>query len=384
MRGRGDDRALRICFFTDTFFPAVGGAEMVLDHLARHLSAMGHQVHILAPRSRRRGNARDPDYPVHRYGEPSSKRFLVRQLLVPLAWTYLRHRFDVLHCHAAFPQAYVGATFKRWFQVPMVVRPHGSDIVPGGRMRKTPRAETRLKRGLSAADAVIAQGRYMKEIIEELGVVAPEAIHTIHNGTDVKRFSRSSAPYPHRCPYILAVGSLIQRKGFDILIRAFKGIASRNIDLLIAGIGREEDNLKALCQQLGLVHRVRFLGMIRGEEKARLYRSAQFLVCSSWKEPFSNVILEALASGLPVAASAVDGNLELIVDGENGRLFPAGDANRLSDILEELTSNHQLRKTLGQGAAESARRFDWPLIAAEYLALYQKVAAASGRIVSSL
>lgn len=343
----------------------------MLHQLAIHLSRQGETVRVLAPRARGLKQGGGFPYPVDRYGHPSSKRFLVRQTLIHLLWIHLRHGFDVLHCHAAYPQAYVGATFKKWFGVPVAVRPHGSDIVPGGRMRRHPRVARRLKKGLASADAVIAQGKYLCEVIHDLGI-AKDRIHIIHNGVDLKAFA-SGGGFHHPRPYILAVGSLIHRKGFDLLIEAYSRLPVFRPDLLIAGSGREDTHLRELCQRFSVEQQVRFLGTVQGAEKIGLFRSAEFFVCPSRKEPYANVILEALASGLPVVASAVDGNMEMVADGVNGRLFPSDNADALAAVLLEMITNPAQVGRLSAGAAESVKDHDWAIIAMKYRALYMNL-----------
>jgi glycosyltransferase involved in cell wall biosynthesis len=360
----------RICLYTDTFFPLVGGAEMVLHNLATRLTADGQPVVMLAPYIRRRDNRVDASYPIYRYAKPTSKRFGARQILVHLTWLYWRHRFQVLHCHSGYPSAYVGATFKRLFGIPLVVRPHGCDVLPGDRIRQHPRLERRLRRALAAADAVVAQGHYLKEVILELGV-EEKRIHMIHNGVDVTAFA-SGTPFPHPRPYILSVGKLKPHKGFDILLRAYARLPHPPVDLLIAGRGRLQE-LQELAQQLGLGQRVRFVGFVEGQEKINLYHSAAFFVCPSRREPFANVILEALAAGVPVVASAVGGNPELVHHGQHGLLFPAEDDKALADTLHHLIEAPALLARLRANIPTFIRQFDWPVIAARYLELYRNL-----------
>jgi glycosyltransferase involved in cell wall biosynthesis len=332
----------------------------------------GESVHVLAPKVRGTDNADDLPYPVHRYGKPSSKRFLVRQMLLHLSWLHMRYHFDVVHCHSGYPPGYVCATFKKWFGVPIVVRPHGSDIVPGERIRKNARLERRLRMALLAADAIIAQGAYLKALLVDLDV-EEEKIHTIHNGVHLEEFSRPG-PYPHPRPYMLTVGNLIQRKGFDILLRAYAQLDSPKPDLLLAGAGPEKHNLISLAKALDIAELVRFLGHVDGQRKIDLYCSALFFICPSRKEPFANVILEAMAAGLPVVASAVDGNTELVHHEKHGLLFPPEDIPALKTALQRLIGNAALAERLGSAASVFIRRFDRPAIAREYLHLYRTVA----------
>jgi glycosyltransferase involved in cell wall biosynthesis len=360
---------MRVCLYTNSFFPLVGGAETVLHHLATHLTDAGQKAVMLAPYIRRRDNYVDASYPIYRYAKPTSKRFGARQVLVHLTWLYWRHRFQVLHCHSGYPSAYVGATFKRLFGIPLVVRPHGCDVLPGDRIRRHPRLERRLRRALTAADAVIAQGHYLKEVILELGVEETR-IHVIHNGVDVTAFA-TGTPFLHPRPYILSVGKLTPHKGFDILLRAYARLHHPPVDLLIAGRGRQQQELEALAWQLGIGERVRFVGFVTGQEKINLYRSATVFVCPSRREPFANVILEALAAGLPVVASNVGGNPELVSHEKHGLLFPTEDDQALTVTLAHLIDTPTLLTDLRQRVPGFVQQFDWPGVAQRYLALYR-------------
>src|SRR5512143_128458 len=122
---------MRILFYTASFLPTVGGAEQMLHYLASSMTARGHQATVLAPVVRNADNAVEAGYKVVRYQRPSSKRFGVRQVLLYLVREKLRGGFDVLHCHGAYPPGYVGASYKRLFDTPFVIRPHGADILPG-------------------------------------------------------------------------------------------------------------------------------------------------------------------------------------------------------------------------------------------------------------
>ena len=257
----------------------------------------------------------------------------------------------------------------------------GSDIVPGMRMRRNPRVERRLRKGLLAADAVIAQGSYMRDLILDIGV-SESSVFTIHNGVDIEKFSNCSVRFPHPRTYILGVGSLIQRKGFDILLDAMAKRKTIGHDLLIAGEGREQENLLSLRNRLGLEEKVRFLGSVRGQEKVSLYASAAFFICSSRREPFANVILEALAAGLPVIASDVDGNPEIIKDHENGLLFNSENSDDLARKIDLLSSDYDLHARLKSGAAKSAKNFDWHQIPDSYIELYRKVLKKNAKLLN--
>src|SRR5574341_2245571 len=104
---------MRLGFYTFSFLPTVGGAEILLHGLAESLVERAHEVTVWAPRVRGKDNRITTRYRLRRYARPSSKRFGARQTLPMLVLETWRRRPDVLHCHGAYPAGYVGAAFKR-------------------------------------------------------------------------------------------------------------------------------------------------------------------------------------------------------------------------------------------------------------------------------
>jgi glycosyltransferase involved in cell wall biosynthesis len=332
----------------------------------------------LAPVVRHANNRVDGPYRLRRYQRPSSKRFGVRQTLLYLLHEYCRRPFDVLHCHGAYPPAYVGATLKRLLKIPIVVRPHGSDILPGEFIRANSRLERRLRRALAAADLVIAQSEFLQREICLLGV--PEArIRLIPNGVQVAEFQSIGSASPLPFPYILAMGSFSHKKGFDVLLRAFASMvaADPSIHLVIAGAGRELMDYTTFVSEQRLQARVHFVGIVQGLYKVQLYQHCQFFVCPSRREPFATVNLEALAAGRPIVATAVGGNVEAIIQGENGFLVPPDDSEALATRMLTLLKDPALCTTMGRISSDLARRYDWEAILPQYIAVFREALACS-------
>jgi L-malate glycosyltransferase len=364
---------MNLCLYTATFLPTIGGAELVLHALASALAVQGHSVTVLAPFVRGADNRVEAPYRLRRYQRPSSKRFGVRQILLYLLHEYWRRPFDVLHCHGAYPPAYVGATLKRLLNIPMVVRPHGSDILPGEFIRTHVKLEQRLTRALAAADLIIAQSQFLKHELLSLGV--PEGrIRIIPNGVHVAEFQpvRSAAPLPY--PYILAMGSFSPKKGFDVLLRAFTSVAAEDpsIHLVLAGAGKELTAYTALVGEQNMLGRVHFVGIVEGAVKIQLYQHCLFFVCPSRREPFATVNLEALAAGQPIVATAVGGNLEVVSEGGNGFLVPPDDPEALATRMLILLKDPALRATMGHVSSALARRYDWRVILPRYRAVFEE------------
>lgn len=364
---------MRLCFYTATFLPDVGGAEIVLDRLATSLVAGGHEVTVLAPRIRGKENRLSRPYRLVRYQRPSSKRFGVRQILLHLFYIKFRYGLDLLHCHGAYPPGFVGAAFKSLTGIPVVIRPHGSDILAGEIIRRNPRLERRMKKALCAADAVIAQSADLESIIIECGA-RRERVVRIPNGVPISQ-PRLDLRSPSETPYVFAMGSLTGKKGFDLLIDAFSIIAPQfpDVQLKIAGEGNERAKYEKQIRLLSLEGRVDLLGRVEGEEKERLLVNSLFFVTPSRREPFANVNLEAMAAGKAIVASAVGGNREVVTDGVNGSLFEPLNTKALAQQMAFLLERPDQIQKMGEASRQIVGEYAWEKMVDRYLSLYESL-----------
>ena len=365
---------MRLGFYTFSFLPTVGGAELLLHSLAGSLTERGHQVTVWAPRVRGRDNRVAARYRLRRYARPSSKRFGARQTLAQLFLQTWGRRPHVLHCHGAYPAGYVGAAYKRVTGTPLVIRPHGADILPGEWIDRDPRLRARMRGALLAADAVVAQGASLAERLRALGVPA-EGLRIIHNG--VRLLDGEPGP-PADAPSVLAMGSLTAKKGFDVLLRAFALVlqclpAAR---LTIAGEGPEEPQLVRQAASLGIGDSVAFPGVVTGEAKAALLARARVFVSSSRREPFANANLEAMAAGRPIVATRVGGNVEMMEDEVSGLLVEPEDPEGLAKATLRLLEDRERAALMGRAAWQRAEVFSWEGMVDRYEALYRELASA--------
>jgi len=207
------------------------------------------------------------------------------------------------------------------------------------------------------ADAVVVQTEaaaqwFRKHLKRRLSVtVIPNPI------APASDLERASMTVPQ--PFILAAGRLVHQKGFDILIRAF-AVAARErgpLRLAIAGEGPESQALRDLAGELQLEDRVLFLGEVR--ELRALMRQADAFVLSSRYEGFPNVLLEALASDLPVVATDCPGGpREILRGGEFGLLVPCEDTAALADALRRVATDSDLRRRLSANGTLASAPYD--------------------------
>jgi glycosyltransferase involved in cell wall biosynthesis len=170
-----------------------------------------------------------------------------------------------------------------------------------------------------------------------------------------------------RPPNILAMGRLVAQKDYPTLLSALALIPRSDVQLIVYGEGPDEVALKALAGRLGLARRVRWAGYVVDPWDA--YAAARCFVLSSQNESFGNVIVEALASGLPVVSTACGGPKEILADGQFGALVPVGDAVALSVAITRALDHP------GEPARRvaRARQFATRKIAERYVALFDEI-----------
>jgi glycosyltransferase involved in cell wall biosynthesis len=197
-----------------------------------------------------------------------------------------------------------------------------------------------------------------RHLVEEIGL-PPSKVWLCRHGVDGKRFSAErSDPQAGR---ILSIGRLVPKKGFDVLVRACGQMRRRGVDfeLRIVGTGPMRDELLALAEHEGIADLVHLPGSMSQAELAVQLAAAEVFALSPMVMPdgdrdgIPNVILEAMASGVPVVASTVSGIPEVITNGVNGRLVPPRRPDLLADTLTELLNDGTQRARL----AAAAERF---------------------------
>ena len=177
---------------------------------------------------------------------------------------------------------------------------------------------------------------------------------------------------------LVAVGRLVDQKGFDLLLQAFAEVARAHPEwtLTIWGEGEERPALEAIVAELGLSDRVRLPGVT--ERPGQWVEQADVFVLSSRYESFGNVLTEAMAAGVPVVAfDCPFGPGDIVRDGEDGLLVPPEDVNALAAAMERLMADSDLRRRLGEAGARNVRRFHRDAVVAQWDALIEEVVAAA-------
>ena len=203
-------------------------------------------------------------------------------------------------------------------------------------------------------------------------------------GVDVDRFhppERRRSAAEDGPPVGLFVGNVSRAKGVDVLLTALGQCGRAWGRFVFVGGGGEVEAMRKQARQLGLADRIDWAGPLPPATVADLMRRVDFLVLPSLSEGRPNVVVEAMASGLPVIATAVGGVPELIADGRTGLLVPPGRAGPLADALGRLCRRRGLRTRLGAAACRHVHDQDltWDRTAAEFEALFARATGRPGR-----
>jgi glycosyltransferase involved in cell wall biosynthesis len=377
---------MRICLYTDTALPKMGGQEIVVDALARQFLALGHQPIVFAPRPRKLsiwGEAYP--YEVVRHPRFFSTHYVVGWYRRYLRQLYERQPFDVLHCHGIYPPAYLASLLRDDLPAPIVITSHGGDVYEQNVRLQKPIIVERCVQGLRSADALVAISRFTHEGFARLCPDAEHRIVDIPNGVHVAALE-DPAPKP-RDPkmafepgsYAIFVGRLKLRKGIDVLLRALAMLPDADkVQLLILGDGEERPFLEVLCDQLGLIDRVRFLGTVTGATKTYLLQNARFGVIPSrqW-EAFGLVVVEGFAAGLPMIATDMPGLADLIDPEKTGILVPPESPEALAAAMTRLFTDDALVGNMSRAARRGVKQYDWRNIAQRHVQLYERLIGAT-------
>ncbi len=400
---------MRVLFLTQTFpRTAYDSAGPFIRDLARALVGRGIEVQVLIPRAEGVASAwndqgveiRTFSYAPRRlevvgYGRTLRADEGIRLSAAIAAPFYLwgarravrvelqRKRYDLVQVHWIVPNG-IAAAFPRPFSVPFLVGVHGSDVFLAERfgVRGVVRRVLAHTSGLTSCSP---------EFVSRLEAIAAHPLRgaVVPYGVDGDLFRPGREPnnpwrqrlgIPAEAVLALAVGRMATKKGFHILFDVLPQLLTEipSLHLVVAGSG---DRLEELRRRIpNGSSRVHLPGAVFHDALPELYRAADLFVLPAVHDPqgnvdgLPNVILEAMASGLPVVASRISGIPLAVEDGRTGRLVDEGDREALFRALFELARDPALRERWGRaGRQRAVTELSWDQIAGRYLKFYQEV-----------
>lgn len=278
--------------------------------------------------------------------------------------------FELIDAHYFYPDGVAAAFLAAHFGRPLVITARGTDLSYIPRFKRPRRM---IQWAAQQAAGIICVCQALKDSLIELGVDAAK-ITVLRNGVDLAKFVPVDRDAQRRelgwqGPTLLSVGNLYTHKGHDLVIRAMPRLPEYR--LRIIGSGPERESFARLAQTEGVADRVEFLGAIAQSELKRYYSAADALVLASSREGWANVLLEAMACGTPVVASAVGGNPEVVTAPEAGVLMRERTPEALADAVRALAASNIPR----EATRAYAERFSWDATSEGQIALFEKIVA---------
>lgn len=370
---------MRICVITSASFPPEEGIGNYIYNMSKELIRKGHQVTIITRGSSTRQEEnfegirlfRVPFFPVYPF------HVHIHGIFVKKLFSSIQSDFDLVHFHTP-----LASPFKT--NLPTITTVHTPMKTDTGKVelvnlfsvavklqgKISCRIESRL---FEISDKITSVA---SSVSQELGEyeLDPNNVEVIGNGVDERLF------YPvkskNREKYILYTGRLSYRKGLFDFIEGGISICSQypDINFKLTGKGPLYDKLKGIVNESGYENRFEFLGHVDKSRLIELYQNAMVFVLPSHYEGLPTTLLEAMSCGLPVVATAVSGNLDVIESGKNGILVPTKSPKKIVEAVASLLDNEYLRVELGSTARKTIEeKFTWNAISDKILLCYNSI-----------
>ncbi len=288
---------------------------------------------------------------------------------------FARNGVDHVHVHFANRAAHTAVFLKEISGIPFSVTAHGQDFM------KDLGSDDLLREICAAAEFVAAETDYSRELLRQCCPDSACKIHRVYNGIDLERFPAPALATMNHVPRIISVGRLVEFKGFEHVIDACAELARRGFDFScdIIGDGPLRDRLRLKVDSLNLSSRVNLLGSLSQEavleklQTADLFALASVTDSEGASDVFPTVIVEAMASARPVVSTRLAGIPELMIDGETGLLVSPADTTALTEALQKLLCDRELRVRYGcAGRARIERHFRIEHTVAPLLKLFEQ------------
>ena len=368
---------MKVALVSPYDYPYPGGVTNHVRHLYRELTGLGHEVRIMAPSSNRNLEREEDD--VYRIGNvrriPANGSIaritlsfrLARRVREVLA----SEQFDVIHAHEPL-MPFLPPTVLRYSNSVNIGTFHAYRGSYYGYFYGRPV----LRRVFSNLDGRIAVSRAAKRYVRQY-FMAPYRI--IPNGVETRRFDpQRTDPIPELAdgrPNVLFVGRPEKRKGVGYLIRAYAQVkeAFPDVRFIIVGAGDWDNSPYRLYIERQGLKDILVVGTVPDEELPRYHRSAHvFCAPAVSGESFGIVLLEAMAAGLPIVASDIEGYRDLVTEGREGLLVPPRNEVQLADAICRVLEDRSLAASLGAAGRETAALYDWGPIAEQIVDFYVK------------
>ncbi|GAC1467042.1 MAG: hypothetical protein NVSMB9_08220 [Isosphaeraceae bacterium] len=372
--------AVKIALISRRYPPLIGGAERVLGYLAPALAALGTEVTVLTARP---PGVETPEsettVPARGGGRLTVVRLATSRLRFVGTWLYMRnlrrwlaaHEVDLAYVSMLKHDAYVAVEEGKRRGFPVVLRPEGAGETGDLAWQSWGRFGRRIDERCRRADAIVAISKAVSDELRRAGY-AMEKVHALPNGVPVPEPSWQCRNGWETAPRALFVGRLAPEKGLDTLLDAWPIVraAFPQARLTLVGEGPERSALEDQVARLQLSALVDLPGA--SDDPTGRLRASDLFVLPSREEGMSVALLEAMALGIPLVASAIPGNRRLIQDCKHGRLFPVDDPAALARTVIDQWTHFDRAFHMGRAARKRVQNeFSIEVVARKHLEFFR-------------
>ncbi len=282
-----------------------------------------------------------------------------------------KKRYEFINTHFAVPTGPLGVWISKKYKIRNVLSLHGGDIFDPTK-KFSPHKWWIFRKCVSwvmnNSSLVVAQSSNTRANAAHYYDFDEDKISVIplpYQQVVFKSVERSKMGMRENGLYLISVGRLVRRKGYDFLLEVLAEVS--DVELIIIGDGPERENLLELASALSIRNRVTFTGSISEELKFQYLNNSDIYVLSSVHEGFGIVLQEAMQVGLPIVSTNYGGQVDLIKEGENGKLVKYGDKSAMTVAIGDLLSDWELRNKMRINNLEKINQYHAENIAAMYL-----------------
>lgn len=383
-RPDGRRSGVKVALITRRYPPLIGGAEKLAGYLARALADEGADVTVLTAMPPGYAEAVGPSGGPKGAGRLAVVRLPTSKHRYVGTWLYMRslrrwleaHPIDLAYVSMLKHDAYVAVGVGRSRGFPVVLRPEGAGATGDLAWQAWGRFGRRIGARCKQADAVVSISPAVTAELCRAGY-DPARVHAIPNGVPVPAAAWEPRPVGRDAPRAVSLGRLAPEKGLDTLVDAWPAVLARHprARLTLVGEGPERPALEARVAARGLAGAVELPGAT--DDPTATLREADLFVHPSREEGMSVALLEAMALGVPVVASAIPGNLRVVTDREHGRLAPPDDPGALAAAVLGQWADPGLALVMARAARRRVRdEFSVQAVARTHLALFAQLVGA--------
>ena len=365
---------MNISIFSDTFYPNINGVTVTLLNFTQFLAEKGHKIKLIVPNYgktelkyfhenisiERHLSFKLIGYPEFRLAVPVPRK--IRESLK-------RFKPDIIHVHTPGTLGVMGMRFAERYKIPLIGTYHTYlpdfliCILPNKKIDKSDKKYLSKKivwklsnRLYNKCDLVTVPSESMKEVLEKNGLKT--RVISLSNGLNLDEFS-SKEKYNSNCR-LLHVGRISYEKSVDIIIKSV-GILSKefpDISLSLVGEGPALKSLKLLTKELEIEKNIHFLGFVEHSKLSSVYKEHDIFITASTIETQGVVILEAMASGLPIIGVNKLAIPDCVKNNINGYITTPFDETEMAEKIKILYLDSKLREAFGRQSAELVKEHD--------------------------